>query len=184
MSGRKRTVILFLDETILTETPPLRKGWAHIGKQALVPIAGNRSKRIMYGALNIKTGNLILHDSLKWNQYEFQPFLTMIRQAWRGWNIVLFLDHGTPHKAPGTLKFAKNLGIKFRWLPKACPKLNPMDHLWRHIKNDVLPNEAISIENTVKIAYDYLQSLSHKDVLRKAGALSDKFWFREYCPKI
>ena len=41
--------------TILTETPPLRACWAKTGEQAEVPITGNRSKRVVYGALNVGT---------------------------------------------------------------------------------------------------------------------------------
>jgi hypothetical protein len=38
-----------LDETILTETPPLYSCYGHVGEQVRVPITGNRSKRILHG---------------------------------------------------------------------------------------------------------------------------------------
>jgi hypothetical protein len=31
LKGRERTVLLMLDETIITETPPLYTGYGHIG---------------------------------------------------------------------------------------------------------------------------------------------------------
>ena len=37
---------LMLDETIITETPPLYSCYGHIGEQVRVPISGNRAKRI------------------------------------------------------------------------------------------------------------------------------------------
>jgi hypothetical protein len=43
-----------LDETIITETPPLYSCYGHIGQQVRVPITGNRSKRILHGAINIR----------------------------------------------------------------------------------------------------------------------------------
>src|SRR3954464_9368443 len=36
-----------LDETIITETPPLYSAYGHIGVQVRVPITGNRAKRIL-----------------------------------------------------------------------------------------------------------------------------------------
>lgn len=165
-----------MDETILTERPPLRKAWARGGKQALVPITGNRDKRVLYGALNIKTGSMLLSDAPVWNQDEFQIFLLMIDQLWRGWHIVLFLDRGSPHLADLSLDLAAELHMELRWLPKACPQLNPMDHLWRHLKNEVLPNESIPIDEMVARSYDYFSNLTPKEILIKAGVLSLKFW--------
>src|SRR5262245_55904859 len=46
LQGRSRTVLLMLDETIVTETPPLYAAYGHIGGQVQVPITGNRAKRI------------------------------------------------------------------------------------------------------------------------------------------
>jgi hypothetical protein len=176
-------VLLFMDETILTETPPLRKAWARRGEQALVPITGNRDKRVLYGALHIKTGSMLLYDALYWNQEEVQVFLLMICKLWRGRHIVLFLDRGSPHTAETTVDLAAELHIELRWLPTACPKLNPMDHLWRHLKNDVLPNEAISLDETVERTYDYFANLTPTEMLAKAGVLSEAFWLADTIQK-
>ena len=165
-----------MDETILTERPPLRKAWARCGTQALVPITGNRDKRVMYGALNIQTGSMLLCDAPAWNQDEFQVFLLMIYQMWRGWHIILFLDRGSPHTADLSMDLADELHIELRWLPKACPQLNPMDHLWRHLKNEVLPNESIPLNEMVARSYEYFSNLTPKEILIKAGVLSPKFW--------
>ena len=49
-----------LDETIVTETPPLYCCYGRRGQQVCVPISGNRAKRIIHGALNVATGDLLL----------------------------------------------------------------------------------------------------------------------------
>ena len=64
----------------------------------------------------------------------------MIRAHWRGWDIVLFEDRGTPHTAEDTLALADDLRLELRFLPIATPELNAMDHLWRHTKREVLAN--------------------------------------------
>jgi hypothetical protein len=131
--------MLFMDETILTSTPPLRAKWALQGTQALVPIIGDHTRRVLYGTMSLR-GSLLIHDTLECNQEEFQIHLHMIRSLWRGWKIILFLDRASSHTAEESLWLADDLGITLRWLPVACPKLNPMDHLWRHIKGDIVAN--------------------------------------------
>jgi hypothetical protein len=49
-----------LDETIITETPPLYCCSGPIGEQVRVPITGNRSQRILHGAINVRSGDVSL----------------------------------------------------------------------------------------------------------------------------
>jgi hypothetical protein len=73
-----------LDETIMTETPPLARCYGPKGQQVRVPITGNRAKRVVHGALNMHTGALLLFITDIWDQTTHQYFLTMIRSYWRG----------------------------------------------------------------------------------------------------
>jgi len=172
-----RTVILFLDQTILLEIPPLRAAWAQVGEQAQVPIVGSHKKRILHGALNHGTGATLLHSSLKWNQEEFQTFLKLVRSKWRGWRIVLFVDKNSAHRAYRSRALADQLSIELRWLPTACPELNPLEGLWRVAKNVVLANEATpNMDASLARACVYIMSLSPKERLQKAGVLSGNFW--------
>jgi transposase len=172
-----RTVILSLDQTILLEIPPLRAAWAQVGEQAQVPIVGSHKKRILHGALNHRTGTTLLHSSLKWNQEEFQSFLRLVRNKWRGWRIVLFLDKNSAHRAYRSRALADGLGIELRWLPTASPELNPLEGLWRVVKNAVLANEATpDMDESLARACEYIMSLSPKERLQKAGTLSGNFW--------
>src|SRR6266571_1592719 len=66
-------------------------------------------------------GSVLIHDTDQCNQEEFQIPLRMMRSVWRGWNIVLFLDRASSHKAEEAIFFAEHLGIALRWLPVACP---------------------------------------------------------------
>ncbi len=123
-----------LDEVIITETPPLYCCYGRVGQQVCVPITGSRAKRIIHGGLNIQTGELLLLITDVWDEVTHQYFLEMIRRHWRGWQIILFEDRGTPHTAEESLVEAVALGIQVRLLPRACPELNAMDHLFRFVK--------------------------------------------------
>jgi len=106
-----------------------------------VPVTGNRAKTVLFGTLSLATGTLWLDEAAKWNQHTFQEHLRTLRSVWRGWNVVLFLDRGSPHTARASRDLAAELNIELRFLPTACPELNPVEGLWRHVKGRVLANE-------------------------------------------
>ena len=177
LKGRVRTVLLMLDETIITETPPLYSCYGHIGEQVRVPITGNRSQRILHGAINVKTGDVSLLITKEWTQETHQGFLSVIGSHWRGWKIVLVEDRAGQHTSPDSLEWAEELGIEVRLLPKATPELNAMDHLWKHTKRETLASRAtLSIEKSALFACQYLIDLRPRDRLRQAGILSGNFW--------
>jgi transposase len=177
LATRERTVILMLDETIITETPPLYACYGRSGEQVCIPITGNHARRILHGVLNVQNGEVLLLITEDWVQETHQAFLIMIRSHWRGWNIVLFEDRGSPHTAGESLRLAGELHIKLRFLPKATPELNAMDHLWRHVKGRGLANRATqSIDESADSACRYILDMSRRERLRKAGVLSGNFW--------
>jgi hypothetical protein len=172
-----RTVLLMLDETIITETPPLYSAYGHIGGQVRVPITGNRAKRILHGALNVDSGAVALGVSEEWDQWTHQAFLLQVRSQWRGWDIVLFEDRAGQHKAPASRALAERLGIEVRLLPRATPELNAMDHLWRHAKRETQGNRPPEpINESAMAACEYILNLSPRERLRQAGVLSGDFW--------
>jgi hypothetical protein len=166
-----------LDETIITETPPLYNAYGHVGEQVRVPITGNRSKRVLHGAINIRSGDVALLITEEWVNETHQGFLGMVRARWRGWNPVLFEDRASQHKSPSSRAVAERLGIEVRLLPRATPELNAMDHLWRHTKKQALGNRpTVSIDQSALAACQYIIDLSPRERLRQAGVLSGNFW--------
>jgi transposase len=166
-----------LDETIITETPPLASGYGPQGQHVRVPITGNRAKRGVHGALHRHTGAVLLFITDLWDQTTHQDFLTMIRSYWRGWRIVLCEDRGTPHTTEERVALAAPVPIERRFLPVATLALNAMDHLWRHMKARGLSHRATtSIDRSAQAACQYLLDRSPRERLKKAGGLSGKFW--------
>jgi hypothetical protein len=175
--SHKRTVMLMLDETIITETPPLYCAYGRIGQQVGVPITGTRAKRIIHGALNILTGEVLLLITDMWDETTHQYFLAGVRLHWSGWHIILFEDRGSPHTAEESLALADTLGIQIRLLPRACPELNAMDHLFRFVKTRAVSNRPThSIDASSLAACRYIYNLSRQERLVKAGVLSGNFW--------
>jgi hypothetical protein len=142
-----------------------------------VPITGNRQKRILHGAINVRSGDVLFLITDIWTEQTHQYFLEMIRLHWRGWRIVLFEDRGTPHTAEESRKWALALGIQVRLLPRATPELNAMDHLWRSVKGRALADRpTLSIDRSADAACKYILEMSPTERLRRAGVFSGDFW--------
>jgi transposase len=170
-------VILMLDEVIITETPPLYSCYGRRGRQVRVPITGHHDKRILHGAINIVSGDVLLLITTEWVAESHQAFLRLVRGHWRGWHLVLFEDRGSPHTAEESFELAKRLDIEIRLLPRATTELNAMDHLWRSVKGRGVANRStISIDDSADKACDHIFRMSRRERLKKAGILSQDFW--------
>jgi transposase len=166
-----------LDETIITETPPLYNCYGRRGEQVSIPVSGNHARRVLHGVINVRSGDVLLLITDVWDQDTHQAFLTMIRAHWRGWHVVLFEDFGSPHTAGSSRQHAKALGLELRFLPRATPELNAMDHLWRHVKGRTLANRTTqTIDTSADMACRDILEMSRTERLRKAGVLSGRFW--------
>jgi hypothetical protein len=68
------------------------------------------------------------------------------------------------------------------WLPKRCPELNAMDHLWGHTKDAVCANHQDPvIDHLVDVFIQHIQSLSTEEARCQAGILSEDFWLKDVC---
>lgn len=172
--------LLAEDETDLLLFPPLRAGWSLRGRPATVSLSGRNARRVVFGALNLRTGYRLLLEREHQRAGDFQAFLRVVRDHYRGWHVVLLLDEDSSHTANASVRLAAKLGVRLVWLPKRCPELNPMDHLWGHAKNAVCANrQDATIELLVERFIEYLNGLSRWEALTKAGTLSGDFWLRQ-----
>jgi transposase len=177
-----RTALLFEDETDLLLFPPLRACWAKRGESAEVVLSRQNARRVIFGAINVQTGHRLLLPRPKQRAEDFQAFLGLIHNHYRSWPVELLLDGDSSHTAHGSVGLARELEIGLIWLPKRCPELNPVDHLWGHAKNEVCANhQDTSIDHLVESFIRYIQRLPPEQARLKAGILSENFWLREEC---
>lgn len=159
--------------------PPLRASWAPQGTQAQVRITGQNAKRVLFGTINLRTGHRIVMGRRHAWQQDFQAFLHELCRRYRDRPIYLLLDAASCHTASRSRKLAEQLGISLLWLPKQCPELNAMDHLWRELKGRIAANrQYTTIDDEVAAAEAWVLSLIPTQARRKAGILSARFWLR------
>jgi hypothetical protein len=169
--------VLAEDETDLLLFPPLRFGWAPRGGQAKVWLTGRNARRVLFGAVNLRTGRLGGLCRKQQKASDFCALLREVRRRYRGRHVALVLDGDSSHTARASQNLAGTLGITLLWLPARSPHLNPMDHLWRDVKQNVCANrQDANIDLLVTRACRHLQRLPRRTILRKAGILSPRFW--------
>jgi transposase len=169
--------VLATDETILRLFPPLRAAWAAEGEQASVMISGRNAKRVLFGAINILSGHRIVLVKNTSSIDNFIEFLELLRRGYRSGRIYLLLDRAGWHDHPRVKRCAAALDIALLWLPRQSPKLNPMDHLWRELKQKIAANRQYAdIEQLAAVAVAWLLALTRRAALRKAAMLSHSFW--------
>jgi hypothetical protein len=170
---------LFEDETDLLLFPPLRAAWGRRGTPLEVPISGANARRVVFGALNIKTGRRQFLLRTRQRSVDFCAFLTLVARHYRGRPVALVLDEDASHTARASQALAAELGFRLLWLPKRCPELNGMDHLWGHGKDHVCADRQYAgIEEEGARFVEYLDGLSDREALLQAGVLSAEFWLK------
>jgi hypothetical protein len=174
-------VLLGEDETVLRLFPVLRRAWALRGEQAHVAITGCNAKRVLFGAINLRTGHRIILRRPNMEQVHFQAFLRLVREAYPGHPIALLLDEAPSHRAAKSQGLAADLDIELIWLPKQCAELNAMDQLWRELKGHISANyQYPTIEEHAAAAEQWIRSLTPTEALRKAGIRSKNFWLKSF----
>lgn len=171
--------MLVQDETDLLLFPPLRAGWAPRGMTMPVVLSGRNARRVVFGALNLRTGRRVLLASYRQRAVDFGEFLRELRRRYRGRPLLLLLDGDSSHTAAASQHLADKLQIELLWLPKRCPELNPMEHLWRDAKQRVCANRQYpTIDIQLERFLRYVSTLKDRAALRKSGVLSKRFWLR------
>jgi hypothetical protein len=174
-----RSVLLAEDETDLLLFPPLRANWSQRGEANRVVLSGRNARRVIFGAMNLRTGTRLFLARQRQKQEDFQAFLYLVREHYRGWHVAMLLDENPSHIAARSQRLASDLNIQLLWLPKRSPELNPMDDLWGQAKDVVSANmQYPTIDEHVRAFLEYLEALSPWEARHTSGILSKHFWLK------
>ena len=164
------------DETALREFPPLRAGWSKRGEQAAVVISGRNARRVVHGALNLATGELVRVVRERHRADDASAAVAALGAVRPGVPKLLVWDNAPPHKPKRVREAARLAGIEVAFLPFRWPELNPCEDLWRQLKAEVAANRCYpSLDELVARAVAWLDGLTGEERLRRAGLRSSKF---------
>lgn len=142
----------------------------------MVVISGRNGRRVVHGALNTQTGELVRVVRERSRTDDCQVFIETLGQLRPAVPKLLIWDNAPPHHPKRVLEAAAAAKIEIVWLPFRSPELNPCEDLWRVLKAVIAANRAYaSLEEEAERAVAWLDGLTNEGRLRCCGLQSSKF---------
>jgi transposase len=141
------------DEVHFQRHSSLIRMWSPKGQQPRVLSPSVRHKVGFFGALNLKTGQLVTQEASTFNTQTFGDFIRYLLQSTQG-KIFLILDNARWHHAKDLKEFfeANRDRLVFIFLPAYSPELNPIERVWRITRRKVTHNRYFPSTEDLRLA--------------------------------
>ena len=164
------------DETALRAFPPLRAAWTKRGVQQQVISSGRNAQRVIWGAVNVHSGELVRVGRPRARKEDAQAVVETLGQVRPDVAKLLVWDNAPPHQPTLVRHAAEAAGITRTFLLFRAPELNPGEDRWRQLKGVVAANCAYAtVEDLLDRALAWLDTLTPSEILRRSGLASSKF---------
>lgn len=136
-----RVLTLYLDEMSYYRQPTIASAWPT--KQQRQPLAEiayhSNNRRRVVAVMDVVMGKVIYEQAYKIGVKQFKAFYATIRQHYpEAEKIYVIQDNWFVHFHPDVLKAAQELDIALVPLPTYAPWLNPIEKLWRKLRQEIL----------------------------------------------
>ena len=170
------TSVLIEDETQVKRFPPLPRQWQPVGEQRPVRVPEENDDVALYGTLDLTFGQTCVEACEKGrSDYTIQHLESLLEQTEE--EILLVWDQATWHTYQATWHTS---GKVTRWiekrdrietylLPVRSPETNPMEDLWRELREQVAACLERSLDALLESCQEYFEALSQKQALQTAG---------------
>lgn len=176
-----RVVTLYLDEMTYYRQPSLASEWCGRGSAAQ-PLARlsygpNRRGRVV-ATLDVVTGQVIFAQGAKIGVQQLAGFYPRLREQYREAQVIYVIQDNWPiHFYPQVAAAALTAEVEMVRLPTYAPWLNPIEKLWRQLKQEVLHLHRLGDHwpQLQRRVAEFLESFKHGSgsLLRYVGLLSD-----------
>lgn len=157
-------LVMFQDEGRFGTMTTLGRAWAQKGRPFVVKAKQGREQVYAYFAADPKEGEAVLSLLPLVCAEAMNIFLEQVALAFPGRKVLMFLDRAGWHTAK-KLRIPKDIMLMF--LPPRSPELNPVERLWKHIRQAVMHNQVFDMLREVLAALDEsLMSLGPEDLKR------------------
>ena len=165
----KETSVLVEDETILKRFPPLRRMWQPVAEQRAVRGPEENDDFTLYGSLDLTSGQTYIEAFEKGRSDYTIRYLESLLEETEG-KVLLIWDQATWHTSGQVTEWPENTGrTQTHLLPVRSPEANPMEDLWRELKEQVAACLERSLDALLESCREYFETLSPEQSLRTAG---------------
>ena len=175
----RRVITLYLDEMSYYRQPTLSRAWSEKGAlhqpRARLSYHGNNLRRLM-AALDVVTGEVICEQWPKIGVRRLAAFYQVLRRHYPKAQVIHLIQDNWPiHFYPPVAEAAAAAGVEMVRLPTYAPWLNPVEKLWRKLRQEVLHLHRWSDDwqQLQQRVADFFESFSHgsQALLRYVGLL-------------
>ena len=166
--------VLFQDESAFGRISDRRRCWAPMHERPIVGQQVIREFIYAMAAICPESGQ-ITSLVMPWVDTEVMSiFLTQVSIEFKDAHCLMFLDGAGWHTAKG-LRMPKNITLSF--FPSYSPELNPVEHIWEHLRENYFGNQSFdsldevedalcSTLHTIGEDYELVSSLTYFDWLK------------------
>ena len=138
-----RVSVVYGDEASCYRQPTLADRWYPVGQEPTAGLSHRANTRHrVCGSLDAVTGRVTRVEGSKTGVPELKRFLRDLRDAYPGRSLFLVGDNWPVRAHPEVRAEAARRRIRILWLPTYAPWLNPIEKLWRWLKQDLLHHHA------------------------------------------
>jgi transposase len=142
----------------------------------VVVVSGRNARRVVHGALNAATGELVTRIRERSRQDDCAAFVAELGRVRPDVPKLLIWDNAPPHHPKKVQAAAQAVNIRLAFLPFRAPELMPCEDLWRLAKAQVAANRVYeAVQEQAERAVAWLAALTPFDRLLKSGLLGTKF---------
>jgi transposase len=165
LSLKEDETICFIDGVHPTHNTQLSHGWIRKGYRKEICSNTGRQRLNISGAIDLMVGKLHFQEDVMLNAEATISFLKKIEAAYpTKRKIHTFFDNAKYYKNKAVKKHLKESKIQAHFLPPYSPNLNPIERLWKWMKERVLYNTYYKEFDDFKNAvFGFLESVSRLD---------------------
>jgi transposase len=134
--------IVAVDECDMSLLAVVRSMWQRIGEQLRLPTPGQNAKIGVFGAINLRTGELFARCCKHKRSLDFIQFLCQLADRYTSGTVRVILDNGSIHHSAQTRSWLSlNPRFQMVYLPTYSGHLlNPIEKVWWLLKQHIAAN--------------------------------------------
>ena len=163
--------ICFMDGVHPTHNSQAHYGWIKRGQRKDLPTNTGRRRLNISGAVDLIKNKFFYRKDLSLNAESTVVFLKQIESAYPTMEKVhVFCDNAGYYKGDVVKEYLKSSKIELHFLPPYSPNLNPIERVWKFLKDRVIYNSYYEEFNDFQYAIlGFLQALSTLDPRSEFG---------------
>ncbi|CCB89742.1 IS630 family transposase [Simkania negevensis] len=133
--------ICFIDGVHPTHNVQPAYGWIKIGVRKEIPANTGRSRLNLSGSIDVITHEIVIQEDQTLNAESTIRFFQKIEEAYPNkWKIHVFCDNAPYYRNKAVKNYLETSKIHLHFLPAYSPNLNPIERLWKWMKERVIYN--------------------------------------------